>query len=74
MYDHHRLFSKGFRDSMTKEDRNNIVDAIAEQRCTEFEGSAPVLTPGGAPIGFDENTDPIGREFGVSVGSGRRLT
>jgi fermentation-respiration switch protein FrsA (DUF1100 family) len=64
MYDHHRLFSKGFRDSMTEEERNNTLDAIAEQRSAEFEGSAPVLTPRGAPIGFDENTDPIGREFG----------
>jgi hypothetical protein len=64
MYDHHRLFSKGFRDSMTEEDRNNTLDAIAEQRYADFEGNQPVLTQRGAPIGFDENTDPIGREFG----------
>jgi uncharacterized protein len=64
MYDHHRLFSKGFGDSMTEEDRNNTLDAIAEQRYADFEGHAPVLTQRGAPIGFDENTDPIGREFG----------
>ncbi|WP_405724743.1 hypothetical protein OG885_01625 [Streptomyces sp. NBC_00028] len=30
----------------------------------EFEGAAPTMAPRGAPIGFDENTDPIGREFG----------
>jgi fermentation-respiration switch protein FrsA (DUF1100 family) len=33
-------------------------------RYAEFEGNAPVLTERGAPIGFDENTNPIGREFG----------
>jgi uncharacterized protein len=64
MYDHHRLFSKGFRDSMTEEERNSILDSLAEQRYAEFEGGAPVLTERGAPIGFDETTDPIGREFG----------
>jgi uncharacterized protein len=64
MYDHHRLFSKGFRDSMTEEERNSILDSLAEQRYADLEGGAPVLTERGAAIGFDESTDPIGREFG----------
>jgi hypothetical protein len=42
----------------------SILDSLAEQRYAEFEGGAPVLTERGAPIGFDETTDPIGREFG----------
>jgi len=64
MYDISRAASKGFMDSLTEEERNAILDAIAEHRYAEFEGNAPVLTPRGAPIGFDDNTNPIGREFG----------
>jgi fermentation-respiration switch protein FrsA (DUF1100 family) len=64
MYDISRNYSNGFRDSYTEEDRNRILDALAEQRYADFEGNPPVLTQRGAPIGFDEGTDPIGREFG----------
>lgn len=64
MYDISRAQTNGFKDSLTEEDRNRILDEIAEQRYAEFEGNQPVLTQRGAPIGFDDNTDPIGREFG----------
>jgi fermentation-respiration switch protein FrsA (DUF1100 family) len=64
MYDISRAQTCGFQDSLTEEDPDQILDAIAEQRYADFEGSAPALTPRGAPIGFDETTDPIGREFG----------
>ncbi|NHC42154.1 alpha/beta hydrolase [Bacillus sp. MM2020_1] len=64
MYDIARAQANGWKDSLTEEDRNNILDAIAEQRYADFEGNAPALTGRGAPIGFNENTDPIGREFG----------
>ncbi|RAS85422.1 hypothetical protein A3863_21085 [Priestia endophytica] len=64
MYDISRAQSNGFKDSFTEEDRNTVLDAIAEQRYAEFEGNPPALTERGAPIGFDDNTDPIGREFG----------
>lgn len=64
MYDIARVAANGFNDSFTEEDRNQILDAVAEQRYMEFEGNEPVMTPRGAPIGFDDDTDPIGREFG----------
>ncbi|QTL51154.1 alpha/beta hydrolase [Priestia aryabhattai] len=64
MYDISRAQSQGFNDTLTEKERNEMLDAIAEQRYAEFEGGQPVLTPRGAPIGFDDNTDPIGREFG----------
>ncbi|AHV95366.1 alpha/beta hydrolase [Paenibacillus sabinae] len=64
MYDISRAQASGFKDSFTEEDRNRILDAIAEQRYADFEGNPPALTDRGAPIGFDENTNPIGREFG----------
>ncbi|MBT2722790.1 alpha/beta hydrolase [Bacillus sp. ISL-46] len=64
MYDIYRAQRNGFKDTLTEEDRNRILDVIAEQRYAEFEGNPPALTDRGAPIGFDDNTDPIGREFG----------
>lgn len=64
MYDISRVQANGFKDLLTEEERNRILDEIAEQRYAEFEGNEPALTPRGAPIGFDDNTDPIGREFG----------
>lgn len=64
MYDMSRVMANGFQDSFTEEDRNSILDAVAGQRYADFEGYAPALTPRGAPIGFDDTTDPIGREFG----------
>jgi len=64
MYDISRMATCGFRDSLSREDRDQLLDAIGEQRYAEFEGGAPALSPRGAPIGFDERTDPIGREFG----------
>lgn len=64
MYDISRNISQGFGDTLTEEERNRILDEVAEQRYADFEGDAPVMTPRGSPIGFDDSTDPIGREFG----------
>jgi fermentation-respiration switch protein FrsA (DUF1100 family) len=64
MYDISRAQRFGFRDTLSEEDRNAVLDALAEQRYAEFEGNPPALTPRGAPICFDDDTDPIGREFG----------
>jgi hypothetical protein len=64
MYDISRYHRDGFNDILTEEDRNNMLDAIAEQRYEDSEVNKPVLTPRGAPFVFDDNTDPIGREFG----------
>jgi uncharacterized protein len=64
MVDIARMAAKGPLDSLTKEARGEILDELAEQRYTDFEAAHPALGPRGAPIGFDENTEPIGREFG----------
>ncbi|HEY8804933.1 MAG TPA: alpha/beta hydrolase [Clostridium sp.] len=64
MYDISRVASKGFMDSLANDERNAMLDVLNEQRYAEFEGNAPVLSQRGAPMGFDETTDPIGREFG----------
>lgn len=71
MYDISRAQRNGFKDVYTEEDRNKLLDQIAEQRYVEFEGNEPVLTARGAPMGFDENTDPISREFGEFYSTSR---
>lgn len=64
MYDISRNMSQGFGDSMTREAWDATLVALAAARYSDFEGNEPMLAGRGAPIGFDENTDPIGREFG----------
>ncbi|MER6976435.1 alpha/beta hydrolase [Streptomyces carpinensis] len=64
MVDISRMASKGPLDSLTEEERNAYLDTLAQQRYDDFLNGTPVLGPRGAPIGFDENTDPVGREFG----------
>jgi uncharacterized protein len=64
MVDIARAAANGPADSLTDEARGEILDRLAEPRYADFEAGHPTLGPRGAPIGFDENTDPIGREFG----------
>ena len=64
MYDISRNMSQGFGDSMTREMWDETLKAMAEARYSDFEGNEPRMSMRGAPIGFDENTDPIGKEFG----------
>jgi fermentation-respiration switch protein FrsA (DUF1100 family) len=67
MYDIARVYSKGFRDSFTEEDRIGILVDLAEQRYVDFEAGHPALAPRGAATGYeDADTDAaaIGREFG----------
>jgi fermentation-respiration switch protein FrsA (DUF1100 family) len=64
MVDISRAAAKGPMDSLTDEARGEILDQLAEQRYADFEAGQPALGPRGAPIGFDEETDPVGREFG----------
>lgn len=64
MYDISRYHAKGFNDSLPDEGRNAWLDQVGALRYAAFEGNTPALSPRGAPMDFDENTDPIGREFG----------
>ncbi|MFJ9714071.1 alpha/beta hydrolase [Streptomyces sp. NPDC101234] len=49
---------------LTDEQRAEVLDSLGEQRYTDFLEGQPALGPRGAAIGFDENTEPIAREFG----------
>jgi len=61
MYDMTRVKAKGWMDSMTKEQRQEYLKQVAEQRWKEFDGAKPVTL--GLPPTIDEKTDPITREF-----------
>ena len=73
MHDISRMQRDGFNDSMTDEVRREALAGIAEQRWEDFEAATPTLTDRGAAIGFDENTDPISREFGEFYSTPQRI-
>ncbi len=64
MYDISRMNAKGFMDSLTREEWDGMIDAMNEQRYIDFVNPNPLLGQRGAPIGFDETTNEVGREFG----------
>lgn len=64
MVDISRAAAEGPLGSLTDQARDELLDQFAEQRYIDFETGQPTLGPRGAAIGFDENTDPISREFG----------
>ncbi len=64
MYDISRMHAEGFAGSLGEEARRAMLAALAEQRWAEFETGRPELSERGSPLEIDENTPPIGREFG----------
>jgi len=66
MYDMSRVIRKGWKDSMTDEQRSKALDALAEQRWKDAENGSPML-PEGFPVetatSIPEGMDPISSEF-----------
>lgn len=66
MYDMSRVIRFGWKDSMTDEQRNQILDQLGEQRWKDFENGSPLL-PQGFPdkpaASIPEGLDPITSEF-----------
>ncbi|HPA69690.1 MAG TPA: alpha/beta hydrolase [Methanoregulaceae archaeon] len=66
MYDMSRVIRYGWKDSMTDEQRNQILDQLGEQRWKDFEKGSPLLPPGFPNEPADsipEGLDPISSEF-----------
>lgn len=66
MYDMSRNIRYGWKDSMTDEERNQMLDQLGEQRWKDFESGDPELAPTFPSGPFDtvpEGLDPITREF-----------
>lgn len=66
MYDMSRVMRNGWMDSMTEEERRQVLDQFGEQRWKDFESEIPELTPAfpGEPVNrIPEGLDPIASEF-----------
>lgn len=66
MYDMSRVMRYGWADSMTDEERIQMLDQLGEQRWKDFESGDPELAPTFPAGPFDavpEGLDPITREF-----------
>ena len=64
MYDISRMHAEGFAGSLDADSRKAMLNAIAQQRWDDFESGRPQLTDRGAPNEINEDTNPVGREFG----------
>lgn len=62
MYDMSRVKANGWKDSMTREERNKYLDLVGEQRWKEFD-TGKMKMANGLPEKIDDKTDPVTREF-----------
>lgn len=66
MYDMSRVIRKGWKDTMSDEQRSKTLDQLGEQRWKDFENGTPML-PQGFPDkpadAIPEGLDPISSEF-----------
>ncbi len=66
MYDMSRVIRKGWKDSMSAEQRSQTLDQLGEQRWKDFQSGSPFL-PQGFPSepadSIPEGLDPISSEF-----------
>jgi hypothetical protein len=66
MYDMSRVIRNGWKDKMSDEQRNKILDQLGEQRWKDFESGSPFLPQGFPDEPVDEipeGLDPISSEF-----------
>lgn len=63
MYDMSRVIRKGWEDSMTPEQRSQMLVQLSEQRWDDFEKGSPKLTPQFPAKMPETGPDPITREF-----------
>jgi hypothetical protein len=66
MYDMSRVIRNGWKDSMSAEQRDEILDQLGKQRWTDLENGSPLLPPGfpGEPLNaVPKGLDPISSEF-----------
>ena len=66
MYDMSRVIRYGWKDGMSDEQRNKVLDQLGEQRWKDFENGNPLLPagfPGEPADSTPEGLDPISSEF-----------
>ncbi|WP_233440874.1 alpha/beta hydrolase [Leptospira biflexa] len=63
MYDMSRVLAKGLNDSLTKEGRSALLEALSEQRSVDAKNGKPAPGPRILPETLEGNTSPITEEF-----------
>jgi hypothetical protein len=74
MYDMSRVIRYGWKDGMSAEQRNKILDQLGEQRWKDFENGEPEYIPAfpaEPSASVPEGMDPIGNEFFEYYGMAR---
>jgi len=75
MYDMSRVIRNGWKDSMTEEQRNQMLDKLGEQRWKDFENGSPELKPAfpskpadAVPKGLDHISSEFFEYYGMKRG------
>lgn len=63
MYDMSRVMRNGWKDSMTPEQRNKLLDQLGEQRWKDIDNGTPQLVPQFPAKIPEKSVDPITDEF-----------
>ncbi len=63
MYDMSRNYAKGLGDSLSKEQRNQMLEELGLQRWADAEKGAPATAPRALPEVLDADAHPIVKEF-----------
>jgi fermentation-respiration switch protein FrsA (DUF1100 family) len=63
MYDMSRTMAKGLNDSLTKEQRAQMLEKMSQQRWVDAGNGSPAAGPRILPEALERNSDPITQEF-----------
>ena len=63
MYDMSRTMAKGMNDSLTREQRAQMLERLSQQRWADAEKGSPAPGPRILPETLDASSDPVTREF-----------
>lgn len=63
MYDMSRTMAKGLNDSLTKEQRKQMLEKLSEQRWIDTEKGSPADGPRILPVVLAADSDPVTKEF-----------
>jgi len=63
MYDMSRTMAKGLNDSLTLEQRTQMLEQMSQQRWVDVEKGSPAAGPRILPEALESNSNPIIREF-----------
>lgn len=63
MYDMSRTVAKGMNDSLTRDQRAQVLEKMSQQRWADAEKGSPAAGPRNLPVTLDGDADPVLKEF-----------